>query len=226
MRRSNNIPFFIGMAYIALALVSLSISLSQRLINAISLGAVLLSVSELLNALNIQKVEKRSIIDVLNREECSDKYGVALLYIKEILKEKNSVLKRGTSVLSFLCIICNAFAFMCMLVYPHIRSLSLFDSSDRFGVFCTVISIGIIFISIAINNRKEWEGEMKDILELIDCFTHVTTEADKQVEKAVELAKTAIEAKNQYVPNVKKLVKYKGRRNRQGNAKRPGRENK
>ena len=141
----------------------------------------------------MQKVKKRSITDVLNREDCKDKYGIAIIYIHEILKEKNSVTNRRKSIFSFLGILCNSFAFMCLLVYPHTDLLAIYDSSNRFSVFCTVISLGIIFISIAIDNGRELDSETRDNQELIDCFMQVTNEADKQVEKAVKLAETAIE---------------------------------
>ena len=207
MRRSYNIPFMMGMAYITLSLLSLVISMSQRLINALSLGAVLLSISELLNVCNMQKVKKRSITNVLKREDCKDKYAIAFIYIQEILNEKNSVLNRRKSIFSFLGILCNSFAFMCLLVLPHTDILALFDSSNKFGVFCTVISLGIIFISISIDNGREQDSEMRDMQELIDCFIHITDEADEQVEKAVKLAETAIEMNKENMPHAKNAEK-------------------
>ena len=101
---------------------------------------------------------------------------------------------------------------MCLLVYPHSKTMSSFEQSDRFSVFCTVISIGIVFISIAINNRKELDDEKRDTIELVDCFNHVTDEANKQVEKAVKLAENAVSIKNENPRNSKKSGKNKGNR--------------
>ncbi len=212
MRRSNNIPFMIGMAYVALALISLTMSLSQRLINALSLGAVLLSVSELLNVCNMQKAKKKSITDILKREDGKDKYGFAIFYMQEILKEKNSEIKRRKSVLAFFSILCSSFAFMCLIVYPYTDVLTVFDRSNRFSVFCTVISLGIVFISISIENGKELDSEIKDSQEIIDCFLQVTNEANKQVEKAINMAETAVEIKKDSATGTKKTEKNKHNR--------------
>ncbi len=186
MKRSYNITFMIGMAYIALALSALTNGLPQRLINALSLGAVLLSISELLMAINSRRMKKRSILSVLEQSKCKDKYDIAILYIKEIMKEKHAYIKNQNSVLAYVSILLNVFAFWCMLVYPHTDFLPFLDDLSKFGAFCTVISLGIVFLSITVNNDINFRQEILDDQELFDAFLLANDEADLITEKALK----------------------------------------
>ena len=198
MNNKGDISIMMGSAYITLAVISLIADLPIKVTNSVALGALSFSVSEVLVLLNNRKIRKRSFVDVLKGTESNNKGSMAFRYVKELLNERQSELSAQTTVLSFISIFFKTLALFCVVVFPFVPSLPLFETS-KFGVFCTVVSMGIIFLSFHFANRKESEKYFDDIGELMDCFGIVLDEMTESEKNVVEKL-GVLEQKN----NVKK----------------------
>ncbi len=176
MNNKSDITFMMGSAYITLALISIFVDIPIKATNSVAIGAVCFSVSEFLNILINRKIKKRSFVEILKDPKLKDKGSMAFGYITEILCEKQSEFSAQKSVLFFLSIFFKMLALFCVIIYPLIPSLPSFVETSKFGVFCTVISMGIIFISFYFSNRIEDDKNFNDFIEVMNCYDVVLDE--------------------------------------------------
>ncbi len=209
MRKTFDFSLMLGMAYVALAFISMTTELPTRLINALSFGAVLFAFSELLIASNNRRIKRRSIVDVLKNPDCKDSYAIMLLYVAEIYKEMENDLENRKTVLYFFSTWLRALAFMSIIVYPFIDVFSQITDSDRFGVFCTILSLGVIFISLFINDQREFTQELNDFEELQDCYLLAIRESNELVRGLFDKDANAIERSNRNTTTVKNNTRRK-----------------
>ncbi len=199
MRRTHYFSLMIATAYLALAVLSLFMELPNRLVNNVSLGALLFSISELLEVWNNRKIKRRSVIDIIKDENCKDKYSVALCYIQEILKEKNSYLNNMNSKVKIVSFFFKSLAFMCLIVYPHVSLLDAVDSTNHFGVLCTILSLTIVFFSFHFEDMDNYNRELVDVQELLDCYTYIIDETNEINDRLLKQNEDIIKQSKQLV---------------------------
>lgn len=211
MRKSVSLSFMIGAAYISLAAISLTTELPIRLVNSLSLGAVLFSISELLEVCNRTRIQRKSFLDLINQPECKDTYTMALLYIRELLQNQEARLKNHKTLLSVFSLLTRTFAVMSILVYPY-GGFPFLDNSSRFGIFCTIASLGIIFFSLFVDEQKVAKQDYYDLIDLIGCYNCALNGSDELLERVIGKQEKNIEQDKRDTESKKQKMDTKRKR--------------
>lgn len=181
MRNMGFISYIMGLVYITLAIISLSLDLPIRVTNSVSFGAVLLSFSEMLVLITSRKIKRRSFLDILKEADLRDKTIMVLLYIRAILDEKKSILSSRKSILYYLSIIIKALALFFIILLPYTGLFPQLFESSKFGTFCSILSLGIIFLTFYIDNNRDNDKDFKDVNEIIDCYNIALDEKNDMI---------------------------------------------
>lgn len=183
MKNNSIISFVLGLTYVALAILSLFIDFPAKVTNMVSLGAVLLSFSEVLILINNHRIKNRSFVAILKNPELENKTTMALSYITEIMDEKISILSVQNSWLFYTSLGLKVIALFCIILSPFIVNVPPFFESSKCGVFCTIISLGVIFLSFYIDSDKKNDKDIDDMYEIIDCYKISLDEKNKIVDE-------------------------------------------
>ncbi len=189
MDRTKSYLLFIGVAYLTMALAAITIDLPKGLISGVSLSALLFSLSEALEKINDGKKEKRSFIRILKNDSCIDKYGMALEYINEVNNEKKDELKLKRTIFFRVSVLLKTLAFMCIIVYPYTVFTYISEKvNNKFNVFCTIMSLGLMFFSFYIDDFIYSKNEYRDEDEIRDCFDIALDESNTLNERCISIA--------------------------------------
>ena len=193
MNKINNFSLIIGVSYISLSILAMFFDLPIKLVNMVSLGAVFFSVSEFMVMLNNCNIKRISIIEILRNPKCNDKYDCVTIYLQEMNKKRLDYNAHQSTVLFNCSIIFKCLAFLCLIVYPFSPMLDFLNNSSKFGNFCTIFSIAIMFFSLYIDEIIQIKHENEDMSELMDCYTLMLDESEKINEKLCLTSEKAID---------------------------------
>lgn len=185
MTKSYNLSLMIGMAYVSLALFSLIMDFPIKLINSLSLAALLFSISELIETVNNKAIRKNSLLNCLE-DNGDNKVEVALSYASELVMNRIRESKKQVSPIMWVSMAFKTFAIMCIIVYPHIPCVDVIEKSSRFSAFCTILSLGIMLISFNFNDDRVIKEELLFEEELFHCYKIAFDDSKKDTEKFLE----------------------------------------
>jgi len=160
--QSRSISYYLGSAYVFLAIISLTSSIPIRDVNCIALGALCFSLAELIQSLG--KLRRRSrqpfcIDDFKALKGEVDSMDLASFYLTATIKEKVNVPKSSkigiASVVFFYSV-----GFFVIIAWPYTKGMSILNH-EKTGTFCTVFSLGIILLSRFLSELKEAREEME-----------------------------------------------------------------
>ncbi len=171
------------MVYITLAVISIFLDLPIKVTNSVAFGAVMLSISEVLVLINCRRIKKRSFVRILENPELDNKTLIARSYINEILDEKISELKAQNTILFYISFGLKSIAIFSIILLQYFPKLPPFFESNKFGVFCTVISLGIIFMSFYFDSSRKDNEVFDDMNEIMDCYEIVFDEKNAMSDK-------------------------------------------
>ena len=118
MNKTMNFSLYIGAAYLALGIISLLVDVPVKMVNGVSMGALLFSIAEAICAFYCNGRRRHSIVDILENEKNKDKYEVAADYLKEI--QRGRIVSSGfeKSIVYKISVFLKILAFMSIIVYP------------------------------------------------------------------------------------------------------------
>ena len=215
---SRTISYFIGCAYVLLALFSLFNDLPVKVVNAIAIGAVLLSISELVRSIGkLAYLKKQSFLDVLEREKTGFKVALVGTYMRELLKKKKIEQEETDNKYNDVCCMLQILAIMCIIMYPHFIVVEI-KEPRQLGTFCTILSLGLILFSTffselyTMRTDRLFNDEFVDtICALFDSFADDVKETGKNKEQVERTKESLIEAieheKNSFIEEIKSRKK-------------------
>ncbi len=182
--QSKQITCYIGFAYITLAFVSLVADLPVRVVNCISLGALLISIAELILAISNLRKPKESRVSAKDLESLSDQLDLASFFLKKTLEAKARVYKSNNKV-TFLVGFLYSFSFVVVIAWAN-SSVYNFLEWNKLGVFCTVASLGVILLSRFISEVGDERIEVERELAFYDMFNHYLDSVTKAINQATD----------------------------------------
>lgn len=165
--KHDETTLYLGTAYIILAIISLTIDIPQRVINSVSVAALLFSLSQILTLISSSKIKDKSIVNIIKDE---DEQHFAMRWIEEIFRVKEERAKSNVSVWSIISTLFKCMAVVIIIVGPFYDVYSILLSNAKIGTFCTIVSLGIMFISFFAEGRRKAEQTYEEEREIIKCY--------------------------------------------------------
>lgn len=218
---SQNILFFLGAAYVGLAIASLTTDIPVRTVNCWAFGAVLFSIAELIQSFTDRKkplLNAKDFTDGKNLVKISGEHLINVLESRTIGGRK--------SIFFYVVLLIYSFAFTCIIVWPYTKGFE-FLNGEKCGIFCTIVSLGIIMLSRYFSesfSEVEMDKELLDGMGLyFDSINNSVGPAIDSLEKSVSSLEKSIDSKNKEVNGEKTLPKRehkeKNKNHRQKNKK-------
>lgn len=179
--RSRYFLYLIACAYVFLAVVSLTTELPTRTVNCFALGAVLFSVAELIQSIS-DRDNKLRIRDFASKK---DSLVFCKEYLEKALRSRFELRKPGKTY--YVVFFLYSLASICIIAYPYASGMG-FLKYEKVGIFCTILSLGLILLSRFISDTIVEIDEDKNLIDAFDAFlTSSVDELKSAVEKQTEL---------------------------------------
>ena len=172
MKKTTSFSMYIGTAYITLAIVALMTDYPENVVNGISLGALMFSVSEIIMACSSVKSHQKSFKKILENDQCRNKSEIALECVRDIYRELLDSYRIQKSKTHVCSMILKILAFMSIIVWPYTGVIQLWAKIRNFGTFCTIMSFGIMFLSVYYYDQNEEEKRVCQEMEIFD-YMHI-----------------------------------------------------
>lgn len=160
--------YYLGTAYMLLAIASFFAEVPGKVINAVSVGALMFSISQMLYVWGSGNVKGISLPEILRAGESKDE--IALKFIKAIYEEKGRRAKSQNSFWFFASIVLKSFAFIVIIAGPYLYPFSNENFGNRVGQICTILSLAFMFFSFYLEERKAHKKYLATEEEIIDSF--------------------------------------------------------
>ncbi len=189
----RSLTLYMGGAYLTLAFISLFADLPNKAVNCIALGALFISISELIISISTKSKPEKPMICVEDLATLENKLDVASMYLKKSLDESVKVTMPGHKTLLSVCIL-DSFAISIIIALPYNNGLSFLEW-NKFGTFCTIASLGIIMLSRYVTETSEtWTDidNRKNYIEGVSFYIEtVGKNIEQNTEKLSELVATS-----------------------------------
>ena len=191
MTKHSRFSLCLASVFFSLSLSAIYMDFSIRFVNAISLGALLFSVSEIICSINNRRVYRKSVGNVIFDDECTDRSALVLKYIDEINKERVSIDKSQKTILYFISLSIKTLSFASIIIYPQTNHFEFLNESTRFSCFCTIISFGIMFYLYYLEEERYNTDLLNDYNSLLKCYDIVINERNLVTQRAIDAAERA-----------------------------------
>lgn len=196
----------------SLAFISLFTDLPIRTVNCIALGALFISVSELIISISTKLKSKKTRICVEDLETVENKLDAASMYLEKSLDESITISLPSRRVLLPVCLL-DSCAIATIIALPHNKGFSFLEM-NKLGTFCTIASLGIIMLSRYVAEIKETLADLDNRKNYIEGVVFYMGTIRKSIEENTEKLSKLAESNRKVAQSYsKEEQKKRGKRN-------------